>query len=206
VRDLTIAQFLDRLADRVPAPGGGASAALHAAQAASLLAMVARYSEGPKYATQAEMIDHVLRRADELRAAALGWAEQDAAAFGVVAAAYAMPRATQPERSARQEAIATALLVATEPPVQVISAADEIVALAERLAPAANQNVITDVGAAADAARAAATTARLNVEVNLRGLTEEAVRQRLRDAVAGVDEIVSRANQVVAWVRKAVQS
>ncbi|SFK05655.1 Formiminotransferase-cyclodeaminase [Streptosporangium canum] len=35
MRDQTISDFLERLAGRVPAPGGGASAALHAAQAAT---------------------------------------------------------------------------------------------------------------------------------------------------------------------------
>ena len=42
MRDDTIAAFLDQLAARVPAPGGGATAALHAAQAAALLAMAVR--------------------------------------------------------------------------------------------------------------------------------------------------------------------
>ena len=42
MREETIGAFLERLAERVPAPGGGATAALHAAQAAALLAMVAR--------------------------------------------------------------------------------------------------------------------------------------------------------------------
>ena len=49
MRDETITAFLDQLAARVPAPGGGATAALHAAQSAALLAMVARYSDAAKY-------------------------------------------------------------------------------------------------------------------------------------------------------------
>jgi formiminotetrahydrofolate cyclodeaminase len=48
VREQTIEAFLTDLAARIPAPGGGATAALHAAQAAALLGMVARYSDGPK--------------------------------------------------------------------------------------------------------------------------------------------------------------
>jgi formiminotetrahydrofolate cyclodeaminase len=56
VRNQTIGQFLTALAARVPAPGGGATAALHAAQAAGLVAMVTRYSDGPKYADHAEAI------------------------------------------------------------------------------------------------------------------------------------------------------
>ena len=48
MRKASIEDFLDRLAARMPAPGGGAVAALHAAQGAALLAMVARYSDGAK--------------------------------------------------------------------------------------------------------------------------------------------------------------
>jgi methenyltetrahydrofolate cyclohydrolase len=47
-RDETIGTFLDKLAAKTPAPGGGAVAALHAAEAAALLAMVARYTTGPR--------------------------------------------------------------------------------------------------------------------------------------------------------------
>ena len=46
MRNETVDSFLRGLAARVPAPGGGATAALHAAQAAALMAMVARYSDG----------------------------------------------------------------------------------------------------------------------------------------------------------------
>ena len=48
IRDQTIGEFLDQLAERVPAPGGGAAAALLAAQGAALLGMVARYTTGEK--------------------------------------------------------------------------------------------------------------------------------------------------------------
>jgi len=54
VREQTIEAFL---AARIPAPGGGAAAA---PQAAALLAMVARYSDGPKYAADAHAIQSVL--------------------------------------------------------------------------------------------------------------------------------------------------
>ena len=50
----TVATFLTRLADRSPTPGGGATAALHAAQAAALVAMVGRYSDTAKYAAYAD--------------------------------------------------------------------------------------------------------------------------------------------------------
>ena len=73
MRDETITAFLDQLAARVPAPGGGATAALHAAQSAALLAMVARYSDGAKY--DADLMDHVITEADGIRSDALTLAE-----------------------------------------------------------------------------------------------------------------------------------
>ena len=46
ISDEKIGDFLARLAARVPVPGGGAAAALHAAEGAALLGMVARYTTG----------------------------------------------------------------------------------------------------------------------------------------------------------------
>jgi formiminotetrahydrofolate cyclodeaminase len=94
MRDDTIAAFLDQLAARVPAPGGGATAALHAAQAAALLAMVARYSDGPRY--DAGLMNRIVAEADELREDALALADADATAFGAVAEAYRLPRSGKP--------------------------------------------------------------------------------------------------------------
>jgi len=99
MRDDTIAAFLDQLAARVPAPGGGATSALHAAQAAALLAMVARYSDGPRY--DAEVMSRIVAEADALLQDALALAEADADAFGAVAQAYGLPRETEQEMATR---------------------------------------------------------------------------------------------------------
>lgn len=201
MRELSVAEYLAQLAARVPAPGGGTVAALHAAQAAALLGMVARYTDGPRYAADRELVDRVRAEADTVRAEALVLAEADATAFAAVAAAYRLPKGTEPERADRAAAIAAALVGAAEPPAAVVAVADRLVRLAEQLLPVGNPNVVTDVAAAAEAARAAATTARLNVEVNLGGIREPAVRDRLRAAIAAVDPVVARAEQVTAAVR-----
>src|ERR1700685_3607302 len=104
MRDQTISAFLDQLAARVPAPGGGATAALHAAQSAALLAMVARYSDGARY--DADLMGRVVTEADRLRAEALRLAEADAEAFGAVSAAYQLPKETAELLRARSAAIA----------------------------------------------------------------------------------------------------
>jgi methenyltetrahydrofolate cyclohydrolase len=202
MRDETITAFLDQLAARVPAPGGGATAALHAAQSAALLAMVARYSDGAKY--DARIMDHVVEEADGIRNDALTLAESDAEAFGAVAGAYKLPKQTDEEAQARSAAIAAALAEAARPPADVIRLALLLVSLAEELLLAGNRNVITDVAAGAEAARAAAVTAQVNIEVNLRGMKDPAVRAELAAMGEVTSEVTARADRIVAAVREEI--
>jgi formiminotetrahydrofolate cyclodeaminase len=202
MRDDTIAAFLDQLAARVPAPGGGATAALHAAQAAALLAMVARYSDGAKY--DAELMNRIVTEADALREDALALADADAAAFGAVAEAYRLPRATEQEKAARSASISSALAGAARPPADVVRTALLLVSLAEELWPAGNRGMITDVAAAAEAARAAAVTARMMIEVNLTGIKDLVLAQEFGDVAALADTVAERADRIVATVRSEV--
>jgi hypothetical protein len=113
MRDETIGSFLARLAARSAAPGGGATGALHAAQAAALLAMVARFSDGPRY--DAETVGRVRAAADGLADEAVDLAVADEAAFARVAAAYQLPRQTPEETQARSAAIEAAVAGAAGP-------------------------------------------------------------------------------------------
>jgi methenyltetrahydrofolate cyclohydrolase len=199
MRDDTIADFLGQLAARVPAPGGGATAALHAAQAAALLAMVARYSDGPRY--DAELMNRIVTEADALREDALALAGADADAFGAVAQAYRLPRATEPEKATRSASISSALAGAARPPADVVRTALLLVSLAEDLWPAGNRSMITDVAAAAEAARAAAVTARLIIEVNLKGIRDPVLAEEFGTAAAVAGTVAERADAIVAAVR-----
>ncbi len=205
IRDETIGDFLDRLAERVPAPGGGAAAALFAAQGAALLGMVARYTTGERYAASQPTIGRIITETDELRTLALRLAEADADAFGAVADAYQLPKSTEEEQATRSAAIGGALVNAAWPPAQVISLAGMIVDLAEALAEIGNRNVISDVAAAAEAGRAAASAARVNVEINLAGITDEHASLEMIAAAGKADDIMARADLVTAAIRELIR-
>lgn len=199
MRNDTVENFLQSLAAKVPAPGGGATAALHAAQAAALVAMVARYSEGPRFAEHAALVQEVRDTADRLRDEALTLAEDDVAAFTAVTAAYRLPKGDGgAERSA---AIEAATLGAARPPEALVRLASRVLDLAEDLLPVANRNVISDVAAAAEAARATATTSRVNIEINLGGISGTAARAELRAAANSVDRLAERADKLTWTVR-----
>jgi methenyltetrahydrofolate cyclohydrolase len=206
MRDETIGEFLGQLADRVPAPGGGAAAALHTAQAAALLAMVARYTTGKRYTEHQETIDRITTEADELRAIALRLGQADVESFGAVADAYRLPKATQAEESERSAAIAKALNGAIWPPAKLIGVAGLVVDLAGALITIGNPNVLGDLAAVAEAARAAVATARVMVEVNLAGITDE---QASLEAIADADkadDIIARAEGITAAVREQIRA
>jgi len=199
--DETISGFLDELAARTPAPGGGAGAALEAAQAAALVAMVARYSDRPRAAGHAELIASVLGEADQLRADCFRLITADAEAFGAVAVAYQLAKNTADRKAVRSAAIAAALIPATRPQAEVIAACSRLLGLAEALRPVANRSVIGDLAAAVASIRAAAATGRINIEANLPGISDRTARARYMEVAAGVEGLLARADALTAGVR-----
>ncbi|MGY2026915.1 cyclodeaminase/cyclohydrolase family protein [Nocardia gipuzkoensis] len=202
--EVTLAQYLSDLAAKLPAPGGGAVAALHAAQAAALVAMVARYTTRAKDAENRPVVDRIIEAADEARGRALALADADAAAFTAVGAAYKLPKETPEDLAARTAAIDAALIEAARVPAAVIDEADEVLSLAAELFPIGNPNVVTDIGAAAAACRAAATTSQLNIEINVASLPA-AEGDRFAPVLMRVDELTARADALHADVVHAVR-
>jgi formiminotetrahydrofolate cyclodeaminase len=198
----SVGGFLDSLAAKVPAPGGGATAALHLGQAAALVSMVARYTTGARYAEHQTLVETVCERADAARSLALRLMQDDMAAFSAVIAAYQLPKSTEPETNSRSAAIAAAAARAAAVPADVVNASAAVLDLAEDLFPVANRNVISDIAAAADAARAAATTARVNVEINLPSIVDPATRESLLTRISVVDTLAGRADTLTNHVRK----
>lgn len=165
----TVTGFLDRLAARTPTPAGGAVAALCTAQAAALVAMVARYCDAPA----------LVERAERLVTQAYQLVIEDERAFGVVADAWAVPRDVWSDDEERRSAIGEALLGASEPQAQVVETAIEVLVLIDLLRPAARSGLLSDLVAAGEVARAGSAIARMNVESNLRTLPDSEGRSRL---------------------------
>jgi methenyltetrahydrofolate cyclohydrolase len=198
--DARMSDWLGQLADRTPAPGGGAVAALCAASSAALLEMVANYTTGGKWADREEAMKAVIAEVAELRLRAGKLAEADAEAFGAVGAAYGLPKATAEEKAARSAAIQQATLGAAEPPVQVGRLATRLVALADEMVDPANPNVLSDVGVAAATARAALSGSITNITVNAAFLTDDAAARDLLDRIGELERAMQQADDVAARI------
>jgi formiminotetrahydrofolate cyclodeaminase len=81
-----------------------------------------------------------------------------------------------------------------------------VVDLAGMLAEIGNPNVLSDVGAAVEAARAAAATARMNVEINLAGITDEQASLEMIAETDKAEDIITRAEKIAAAVREQIRA
>jgi methenyltetrahydrofolate cyclohydrolase len=181
-----VRDFLELLADRVPAPGGGAAAAVTVALAAALAAMAARFSDA-RIPAAAE----VAQQADGLRARAAGLADQDAAAYRAVLDAYRL--AGDGHGGERQQRIAAALHGAATVPLEVAEIAAQVAGLTADIAGPGNPNLRGDTAAAAHLAEASARSAAALVDINvaLGGLPGE-LSQRAAAAVAAAEAAATR--------------
>jgi len=181
--DQPVGQFLDQVAARSPAPGGGGAAALTGALAAGLAAMAARFSAG-----QLPDAPDLAARADQLRYRAAELVDEDAHAYGAVLDAFALPR----DAAGRDQQVRAALDRAAAVPEEMTQLGAQVAELAARLAVAGNPNLRGDSMTAALLAEASARSAAALVDINV--------------TLGGLDKEVSlRAARGVAAARAAAQ-
>lgn len=203
-RDLTVAQFVERLASGEPVPGGGSAAAIAGSLGAALVAMVAALSDGrPKYAEHAALHAEAGAAARELADRFLTLADEDAAAYAGFGAARKMPRETDAEKEARTVALRDAARIASEVPFRTVQACLEMVALTEALAGRSNRNAASDLEVSSMMAVAASHAAAANVYVNLPTNGDEEAAQ---DLVARTEALVNDIDRLAGRTSETVRS
>lgn len=187
--ELPARELVERLATSDPIPGGGSAAALAGAMGAALVRMVVSLTTGrPGAADHEPELTEIATAASALQSELLNLAELDAVAYDAVVRARRMPKETDLERQARSVQIAAAVREATRAPLQTARMADEVLRLAERLAPIGNRNAVSDVGVGGLLAAAALRGAVLNVRINLPSVADDELRA---EATETVDRLLS---------------
>src|SRR5688500_19955307 len=119
--DLTVSAFFDALASPEPTPGGGTAAAVAGGMGASLLMMVAGLTKSRSDTETARVALKEARAAlSSIRDRLLALADTDAAAYNEVIAAYRLPKATDPEKAARKQAVQRTMRAATDAPLEAL--------------------------------------------------------------------------------------
>ncbi|HEX7498143.1 MAG TPA: cyclodeaminase/cyclohydrolase family protein [Candidatus Limnocylindrales bacterium] len=200
--DLSVAQFVERLASSEATPGGGSASAVAASIGAALISMVAGLSTGrPKYAAYEATLARCLALGTALTAEFLELADRDAAAYATYSAALKLPRETEAQQMDRKAAISAAARVAADAPWECVNACVGLLVAAESLAGRSNVNASSDVLVAALLGEAAARGAAENVRINLPAtgddLYAEEMNQRLDSALHEIAAIAARTREVV---------
>jgi formiminotetrahydrofolate cyclodeaminase len=194
----SVREYVGHTAAREPVPGGGSVAALAGALGAALTSMVCNFTVGnPKFAAVEPQVKSILGRAEELRAELLCLVDKDTEVYAEVTAAYKLPRATDEQKAARQNAIQAALKSAAAVPLAIGRAARDVSRLTSELVDLGNPALVSDVGVAVLLAEAALRGAALNVEINASAIKD-------REFASGLQSFLGEALPEVAATSAAV--
>ena len=200
--EMTVTQFADVLASDAPAPGGGSTAALAGALGAALTAMVCELTVGKKqFAEVREDLLAVQSKAADLQKRFLDVMDRDTDAFLVVSNAFAMPKTTDEEKTARSAAIQKGLEGCTATPFEMMELAAETIELTESLLGRFNTASASDLGVGALSLRTAVQGAWLNVLINIGSLKNKELAEDYRTkGTALVERVVATADRVYEQV------
>ncbi|MCX5694041.1 MAG: cyclodeaminase/cyclohydrolase family protein [Candidatus Omnitrophica bacterium] len=149
-KNQSLTKYLNDLAARLPAPGGGSAAALNAALAAGLVSMVVNFTLGkPKYAAFTKELKAILTKSERLRKYFLDLVDLDVLAY-------------QSKDAAKMLAV----------PLRLAKLCCQAQQLCPSLVKKGNINLISDVAVAAVLLESAFVCACFNVEINLKSLAD----------------------------------
>lgn len=157
-RDESLKKYLDDLAAKLSAPGGGSAAAMNAGMGAALISMVANFTLGnPKYAQYESELKAILGKSEKLRGEFLDLVDLDVKAY-------------------QSKNLRDALDV----PLKVCRLCSEGILLCLPLIDKGNANLISDVAVAAVFLESAFSGGRFNVEINLKSLDDKESANSIR--------------------------
>jgi formiminotetrahydrofolate cyclodeaminase len=174
--------YLDDLAARKPAPGGGSAAALGAATGASLMCMVANYTVGnPKYKNVEVKAAAIYAKAETSRNRLLELVDEDVAAYA---------KLSKGMKEAGKDAAKSEQLYkeAAGVPFEVCRISAECLKMCEELADIGNKNLVTDTAIAVLFLESAFFSAKFNVYVNLKYIKDLEFVGKMHRALAPLED------------------
>ena len=169
MKNMTVQEFAMQTASNEPVPGGGSISALAGSLAAALTEMVAGLTIGKKkYAEVEEEMKAAIEPMHAICEHLLDDIKRDSESFDLYMQALTLPKETEEEKAARQEAMQNGLKAA------VAKRAYEIMPYAEVMVTKGNKTAVTDALVATMMARTAVLGALFNVKINLESIKDEA--------------------------------
>jgi glutamate formiminotransferase/formiminotetrahydrofolate cyclodeaminase len=205
--EMSLSGFVDETSTNSPAPGGGSVAALCGALASALCCMVGQLTVGKKgYEDAWEEMKKLCEEAQEHKDFLLRAVDDDTAAFNEIMAALRMPKKTGEQKAARKKAIEAGTRQAIDVPLRVLRRVHSAMPLVEKTARRGNRNSLSDAGVAASCFSAAAEGAFYNVSINMAGIEDRALAEKIgTEARRLLDEVKQTADDVAEFATQTLK-
>lgn len=198
--DMKLSEFLNELASKSPAPGGGSVAALSGSTGASLVLMVGELTTKKKKFRELDEVikEKYLMTLEHFKAAKVSfeqYIDEDTEAFNKVMEAYGLPKETEEDQKIRNQAIEFATIGCIKTPMNVANLAMSCLNEMEFIIKYANRNTTSDQGVAVLSFYQAFLGAIMNVRINLPGLTQ-------KDLVKEYNNVIMESTRKVETIKE----
>jgi formiminotetrahydrofolate cyclodeaminase len=193
----TIGDYLQKLGDKTPTPGGGAAAALTLAQSCSLYTMALRISfPDPKHPLPSspflpgplpnlgEILDHFDGQGTEFMA--LG--DRDMATFEALMEAYRLPRETSEQKDRRRHQIQTQTALALKIPLKMATSGLLTLKWAPYAVYLAKPSIISDCAIATELLLSGIQCSLINIRINLKSLADKDIQDQTVANISLIEE------------------
>ncbi|OPZ73777.1 MAG: Methenyltetrahydrofolate cyclohydrolase [Firmicutes bacterium ADurb.Bin456] len=198
----SLREIMELSASSSPVPGGGSVSAIVACLGATMTAMVCNLTVGKeKYRGVEPLVLEINNSVGSLMTRLEDLMEKDMAEFENFMAVYRLPKKTEEEINAREEAMQKALKGSTEIPMEIARSCHQILELTHRLSGIGNKMVISDAGVAAIVTEAALNSVLLTAQSNMPLITDtcytENTSREITTLVTGAGQLKEKILSVV---------
>lgn len=187
-REFTLDNFTNDLSSKNPYPGGGAVAALFAAQGFALMSMVCNLTYGKKKFLEfedelKEIHQNSLTNMDRM----LDLIQLDGINFEPLAKAYSLPKNTEEEKKIRAKVMNDSTINACIVPIEIAKVSHYALHILSRLKDISSILVISDVGVALECFISAIRSSMMNIYINLKVLEDSDEKKAIQNFVDEVE-------------------
>lgn len=187
----SLKEYLDDLAAKRPAPGGGSAAALEAATGCALMSMVANFTiTNKRYEGVKDKAAGSLKKSEDFRIRLLRLVDEDVRAYEKLSDGFTRYKEGSPEREALCKE-------ACNVPYNACRIAYEALLICKDLAVFGNKNLVTDTAIAALMLESAFFGAKYNVYINLKYINDERFVKEAHKSLSGLEERVPKLKEEI---------
>lgn len=198
MEELTLKEFIEKLASKDAVPGGGSVAALSASLGTALIEMVANLTAGKKkYMEVSDQMEKTIEETKPVRKDFLKDIQRDSQSFQSVLDCFRLPKTTEEEKTYRKEEIQKAYKKAIDVPLSIAEKALKLFDKVEFVVKNGNKNAVSDGLVAALMLRTAVLSALLNVKINLSGIKDEEYKREMEEKVNQIEKTANKREQEI---------